>query len=348
MAKKFLVSAKAPKAGNLQYYYLPKGRFPLKIMYDGVGNFIMEAGEVELIPDPAHQYFLRYQGGISTNDDILVTVSENGFLQQVTTKIEDQTGAILDKLVELGTTVAQVATGGIFKTKSMEPGIVFDGVLDPFDEIQMAQINAALEPLNASISATMMEHGKGVVAEEVSEQSGFYIRPMGTCEVKIEGGDYACILRINIPNAEATQFMEIPYAPFVKTEFDVTFNSFGYPLKVNIKKPSSLLAFMDAPIKALKAVLTIPSQIFQFRVNMDNSRLAKLEHDLAYQQQYSELSQKVAENQPATEAKTSTRGLAQTGPASGNVEVEPGLDARLKALEEGLTVVRRKQNDETT
>ena len=85
-----------------------------------------------------------------------------------------------------------------------------------------------------------------------------------TGELRLIQGEHVSVQLIRIPDPGNIHFIEIPQAPWVKTDFEVQFNEYGYPISIQLTKPSSALAFAEAPLKLLQSIIELPARLFQF------------------------------------------------------------------------------------
>lgn len=278
MARNILTSTRVAEKGNLPYYHLPKGLLRL----------VLTAGEepscsVVIIPDPEHRYFLRYNGNAFTSDTIDVTFTKEGFLKQIKTVIKDETGEVIKAIGDLGVEAAKAIAGVGTRGGGATPTIAYDRTFDPFDIDSLDVVNADLKAIGAGFTVLIKGFGKPVEESSVDfgkNRFGVYCKPVAPFEVilKYEKGMIQKI--VNLPHPTVVNFVEIPTASFVESNFTMDFGFdddptySGYPNKINVINPSSALAIIKTPIEVLKALISIPAQIFKLKFDIATQRTA--------------------------------------------------------------------------
>jgi len=362
MARMQLSSSRSLKDGNLYGYTLPRGLINLAIRVEDE-QYTLEAGEVVFRPDLSHQYYLNYAGNNLTDDEITVRFTPDGFLRQVHTLVDDQTDQVLDSLIEIGTGVAQIATGMSTRTRSLpQQKTLFEGEVDPFDAVQMAELNTLLQKHDPHLQlvAQMVEDGQeGAKAtlQATQGQTGFYYKPFGTCNLSLSyaGGQMRTSLQLPHPNRLA--FMKIPQAKWVKTEFRVEFDDRGYPVEIYLRKPSTMLEAVRLPLNIMKALINLPAQLFQFRVNLQQQRTAAQQADLAYERELGEVRRQMETLRTQQQKEEQTRnlevgeGTARPVSASGSIPQTSSshgdseeLQNTILKLQQDVMILRKRIN----
>ncbi|MEM7655271.1 MAG: hypothetical protein AAF399_04015, partial [Bacteroidota bacterium] len=291
MARNILASVSGSANGNLYGYQLPKGLVPLTIIKEK-GIFRFEVGEVVIVPDPDQQYFFKYQPSPFTSDELNIQFSSEGFLSSLKIAVDDQTGEFISKVVDLGSAIASVVSGPGGGTRSVGqadegPQEIFSGTIDPFDKSQMEGLNQLLARHGNELEMEARVLGKRQISasDTLGESvSGVYCRPLASCELGLTQGKARTVQVLRMPNPEVLHFVEIPQAPWVKTEVDIQFNELGYPLSIHILKPSSAVAMIQVPLDIIQAIIELPTKLFQFRINLGNQRADAVEAQLANEQ----------------------------------------------------------------
>ena len=103
------------------------------------------------------------------------------------------------------------------------------------------------------------------------------------------------------------EFIEIPTASFVKTEFEITFSNEGYPTYIHINKPSSALALIQVPLSIIRSIVEIPAPLFQFRINMNNMKSQAIKSDYDYRRAVLDYTYKLKELENTQEKPDSSR-----------------------------------------
>lgn len=360
MARNLLSSLSASREGNLHGYCLPRGVVSLAVyaLRDTPG-YRMEVGEVKLEPDPAHHYYFRYSPSPFTDDEIKLEFHPQGFLKRIYTAIDDQRDELLGKLVDIGAMVAQVAAGvPAIRTRQVAPGgerLLFQGAFDPFDEDDLAEINAYLKQQGAE-AKLKVERPKGYPSSErqgnaptlnETNRAGIYCKPMTTLRLIVEDAKSRSSATVRLPDSENLQLIEIPQATWVKTEFTMDCNEAGYPVSIHIKKPSTAMAAVELPLRILQAVIALPAQLVQLRVNWRSQQTTDTQGALAYQETMQSLNAKVEEMAKTRSTESPGNGAAtrREGGAVASGEVDDLRD-QVRFLEQELKTLQRRWHNE--
>jgi len=292
MPRNFLPSLRSPKEGNLYGYCLPKGMVNLSLSTQGNELFLQVHG-IQYVPDPDHYYYFQYRPSAGSEDDIVVKYSSKGFLSQLHTQIDDQTDDIISSIADAIEALAN-PTGGkqglpkVTKTKArgVESKTIFSGIIDPFaiDDIEMInkQLKEGVNPnLEFKVEVLGNQEKEGFTGKE-SDRSGIFCKPRALVEIGVFGGGGKETEIVELPHPTLLEFIEIPTARFVKTEFEITFSQEGYPTYIHINKPSTALAIAQAPIALIRAIVAIPSTVLQLRINLNNMKAQQIKSEYDY------------------------------------------------------------------
>ena len=363
MARNILTSTRSAGEGNLHHYFLPKGLVQFTII-GGAAGYKLEAIEpiMKLVPDPNHKYFFRYQPNPYTRDDITLEFSPEGFLTHVYTSIEDQTAEFVKSVAAIGTSIAQL-TVPLPKTRSLETKVLFTGEIDPFDSDAMTRLNDSIKSIskNDTLELNIEALGDDLVSKPVVPSSdkkfGIFCKPMGTFNLQLSWEGGMSVLPLRLPHPEILHFIEIPRANWVKSEFEIKFGVGGMPTSIRIGKPSSALAFIKLPLDILSAIISLPTQLFQFRLNMNTAKQNALisEDNMrsqlqAFEEKYKELQVAAAsrntEFQPAPESSAAGAGTtsSQAGTSSVNTRESAELVNEIKKLRQDVDLMRKRMN----
>lgn len=363
MARNIFGSTKAASQGNLYHYYLPKGIVNLQISHSAAGFALALASpSVDLLPDPDHNYFLRYSPNAFTNDQIQVSFSPQGFLKHIKTSIEDQRGEFINKVTELATSIAKVAVP--VGTRSLNERIIHSGPLDPFNQEEMSELLTNMKTVDdeavleiKELITTQTESGERGQSEEGG--LGIYYRPMSTFSLNIGGKTGVKKTLLRLPHPEKVHFIKIPIASWVKTDVEIQFDQGGYPQSIHISKPSSALAMIQIPIDILAAILRLPGELFKFRLDLSSSKQDAMLRQQELKEQMFELQKRqdqfVAGLQEETTAtrgifdwvfrkKENTQPQAPAAAGGGNASIPSDLEDQLKKMRQDIDVIRRRVN----
>ena len=283
MGKLILSSTKDVSKGNLYSYHLPKGIVKMALKRVIVGEdtyYFLVKPEVQLIPDPEHRYYFQYQVNAFTNDDITVEFNDQGFLRRIHTLIDDQTDDFINKIGELAGSVFEAAASmSGFKVRStgVREEMIYEQILDPFHEGDVANFNAVLKKFDPNLTfvAEVKESEERTINPKGSEfqgKAGVFCRPPAIVELRLEHPNQIDRHLLRMPHPSSVQFVGIPWASFVQTEFEMQMNEMGYPTSIRVKKPSTAMALIQLPINIAKAIVELPAKLFSLKINLDNSR----------------------------------------------------------------------------
>ncbi|MEO0896049.1 MAG: hypothetical protein AAFY71_06620 [Bacteroidota bacterium] len=304
MARNFLPSLRSPQQGNLYGYALPKGLVDIKIMFFEGKELTLEIKEVKYVPDPDHFYHFRYQPSAFSEDDIVVKYGPLGFLSHVHTQIDDQTDDVFSSLADMVGNLADSLTPKkktkVTKARSTgnPPKLIFEGIIDPFSDTDTGRVDKALKKLNQKLSfetRILGQKGNPTSKEipEIKDRSGLFCKTRALVEMGIFSEEGNETQYLELPHPNNLEFIEIPTASFVKTEFEITFSKEGYPTYIHINKPSSALAIIQAPLNLFKAILMVPATLFQFKVNLNNVKAQAVKSEYDYRKRMLELDEYV-------------------------------------------------------
>jgi hypothetical protein len=280
MASLQLYSRLAPESGSLVAYSLPKGWVRVTVKRVS-GAYALEVSPVELQPDPAHRYHLIYRPNAWTNDDITVELSPKGFLTRVHTIIEDETVDVVTKLTELGVTSAAFAAPPVPKVSSRSAGgdmLLHSALIDPFDAEQLTAYNAILASLEPGLKLEAVYRNsaqQAAVADPArhAEVPGIFCRPPAAAQLRLlDGGQLLANHTYQTPSPDEIHFVTLPGASLVRTDVQVKFSDSGYPVFIQVRKPSTALAIPDGLLQVAKQIISLPSQLFNFRIQLNSSR----------------------------------------------------------------------------
>lgn len=247
--------------------------------------------EIQTIPDRNYLMRLSHDPSASFHDNVAIGIDPDGLLRRVATTTVDEGPAIVAKLAELATLVAQAPTAyrgprekGVVGSRRYElrTRLLRTLIVNPTDassyQMQLAQYGIVLQatPMLAGADGccTIDEERP---CEPVCSESGVCYRPVvpyhvalrpggllsaGTA-IELQDGTEDIVL---LPNRSPIVCLPIDRTPFVTSSFVATFDH-GLLTSVESDKPSEILGFLEIPIRVAKAVVGIPGELLTFRVN---------------------------------------------------------------------------------
>jgi len=297
-------------------YFLPKGIVDLTIKSNSTvdkdgkptGNLAVSLSidAVKYVPDPLYHYSVSINHDSFYDDDISVAVDEKGLLKSVNSITSDRTADIIQKIAEAPKDILTV------KLLTDKPRITKFDIkfsLDPESATDRARLNQHLSRIDPRIQF----RAQPVVAIPSSQSRhhpdcGIHVcfrtaMPYALELFTVEGSDIVVVARqiAVLPNRHVVGQIPITRAPFVKKEFKLAFTN-GMLTSVSLNNPSEVLGFVQIPITVAKAIVSIPSAMFQFKttqITADNNLLAAQQKNLDLQRQIIETQQKLLEAQAA-------------------------------------------------
>ena len=269
---------------NKIVYFLPTGHIRLQI-FEPEGKLQCEIKVTEIyVPDVSKSFFVEYHPSILSDDsEVKVTVNKQGFLAGVLTKTEDKTPAIIAALGQIARTILRLpAAPPMPLAPDAEPlPCKLDMTFDPFNPVERAHVLSQvqmqrvgqnvtalkIEPVSANAPST-----NGIdddwFRKTLDRIPGIYHRPLLPYKLKFETTNPALqpVTVVYLPNNSPILGLDILRAPFVKNEYDITFEN-GILTSVKWVKPSEALGFVNIPLDLAKAIVSIPSELLTVKVN---------------------------------------------------------------------------------
>jgi hypothetical protein len=320
MPKNLLLSTLDKRNGSIGCYYLPKGLLKLDIQWttDEYGRRSLAfAADVTLVPDPAFRYYLSYVPSWLSSDKVNVAYTPEGFLSSITTEQTDETLNVVSTVIQ---SIGSVLTGAPLAANTRdindtapESPVIYKGYIDPLDNLKVELLNQALakHKLYFTVSPVSGDVSSVDKISVESTGSGVFYRPFETYNIAIASSNANVPMSdeylISLPSATSVHLAKIPMASFVHNTFNMTFQN-GVPQSVAVDKPSSALAVAKVPFEIIQAIIALPAQLFQFRINLQREHAINTEN-------YADalLNAKLAEKKRADLEKRIAQGRPLTG-----------------------------------
>ena len=288
------------------YYYLPKGllnitsKVKIKIYSKKDTKEIVRAELItqefehskEIIPDTKNIFQLSHNKNALANDELTIKISSKGLLESIDIIAEDRLPNIVETLTNAPSVI--FSTGGDDKDKSeyelLETIKEYTKtvVVDPSELTKTFNwlISVSLDEgtsskdVKASFQIKKTTYNDSTIAIAIIDKDlefkGIFTRPVEAIKFTIEPQEF------KLKSANSThEFFEylpsqsrlikvpISRALFAKKENNLVFTD-GMLTENEIKKPSEVEGFISIPINIAKAIISIPAQLFQFRI--DNTK----------------------------------------------------------------------------
>ncbi|GAA4318650.1 hypothetical protein [Flaviaesturariibacter amylovorans] len=281
-----------------QYYYLPHARISLKatativleksadsrmIVNHRLAEIRIEPS-VEITPDPDCRVLITYHGNWFTSDEIQVATSGTGLLENAKAVSEDRLPHI----------IAQATTAATELQENMKNASVpFERVLSEPTVIEIIQETRSFTVSSSDLRATSIdrkwriplaglhEGGDPVVdasftlenpspirhrSNDGTRYDGLLTRPLieHTVTLKKEGLEDTSLTFL-VPDTGSLIKIPVRRSSFVKRQHAPRFTT-GLLVDNVITKPSEFEGMISIPINILKAIISIPAQLLQFRI----------------------------------------------------------------------------------
>jgi len=286
-----------------QYYYLPafsmdiKATAQVEVTKTEDGKIILEASlqqlildpTVSIVPDTEELVMVTYHGDWFSNDDLTIATSSNGLLDNVAAASEDRIGQIIAQFTSAPKAVLEDMNLIAFQKEVEKPAIT-----NKVTEVQEFNRNFKLsckdlraqkisrewkflvpglhagdrKEINASFTITNKgELGKsskdkninfdGLITRRLVEQQW---------EINVEDKLGVTVFSCTVPDLSTVIKIPVKRGYFIKKQQQPKFSN-GLLVSNTINKPSEIEAFASIPINIGKAILTIPAQLLQFKIN---------------------------------------------------------------------------------
>eukprot|EP01156_Anaeramoeba_ignava_P011256 Anaeramoba_ignava/a482504_22.p1 GENE.a482504_22~~a482504_22.p1 ORF type:complete len:320 (+),score=60.61 a482504_22:1682-2641(+) len=249
------------------YYVLPKGLITIKVIKNAKKEYKLVYEQTTLVPDTCLYFNYNYQKSILSDDEIECQVDSKGFLKKISVTTEDKTDDIILKLPELLKESMELYVGAT-KDKEEENEqdiIVYENTFDPFEKNMLQQINENIKFFDSSLEINLPLNAQ-VETQNISSCEGIFYRALLPYELEIKTKNSTVKKIIYLPNNSPLMIMEINREVFVKKITNLEFEN-GVLTKVEIKKPSSLVEIVSLPVNILKAIVGIPAELIQLKIN---------------------------------------------------------------------------------
>ena len=286
-------------------YALPKGLVPLRLLRHKTkrNHFGLRLDKVRYIGDDDFRYTLVYRPSVFSSDVVKITkrggfsdVDGAGLLEKVEFTSDEQSGQVLLKVVELAkeaTKATFVPFGPVEYVDETDEDefdtVLYDGPFDPLSSDDLERINSVLNAhvRNGNISIEVRLHGrdknlaKSVGTDECRSSICFRRPIVADLILKHNGREFR---RINVvlPDQSTIGGIDVVRAALVKEVTTIEFES-GMLKSLSVTKPSEALAGLRIPIEVARAIVSIPGEILQLKIDttkdstaLHNARLGEL------------------------------------------------------------------------
>jgi hypothetical protein len=235
------------------------------------------------MPDPSFLFSLKLTHNPLYDDQYAVTVSSNGFISSVNASNADQTANIVQTLGNIAIQAAKLAAmPGVGTAYPTHVEVIFDPA-DPTDVHNAALVLHDYYVRLECVPLIANQIDKSYATPFPNKLDGVLYRPMLP---------YQMTIGCNIGKPNEADFKYLVLAPnrapifrlsanrgvFVTRTASLQFNN-GFLVSAAYDKPSEINGFVQIPLDLLNQIVSIPTNLIQFKINLASSE-SSLEQQL--------------------------------------------------------------------
>jgi len=295
---------------TIALYYLPERRLHVYVAFDGDGKLIPSNDKVTygLLSGtvPGQPVRVRFPKTLDYHSIIKVT-TDGTYLTGIDTDVTDQTPAAIQAVLKDLTSLvpgASSSTGGagdasaLVADKSVDSSLtqrankIIDLLIEPTNEAIGAQFNffyskwgVCLHAPDGQLPMSGEAREPAVTGEDYKAEHGYpgVVVPMVSAyhadlivnDAAIKGacpanGQSTFTLDTLVPNPNRLVALNVARTEWVQHHTVYNFNQ-GIFKDASIDRGSVLVSVASLPLDVLKAILSVPAQLIQFRINYDTT-----------------------------------------------------------------------------
>lgn len=244
------------------------------------------------VPDSQWTFVAQLDHSWTRADDLKLTTTDSGLLQGYIGTADYKTAEIVVKVIE---TAARLATPGLslfsepnknFSTriKVDEKPFKYERLIDPSKDSDWSDVMKDLGDLGAAYVFTLSDvptPGPDRTQIEAPIKGLLYRRPvMRTLIVKLNN-DYVFSKQLLLPNEGPVATLDLRASRGVVTKHEFAFKD-GSLVNFGINRPSEGLAYVSVPADILRAVVSIPAELVQLKVDYSSKETALAKAETEY------------------------------------------------------------------
>ena len=251
-----------------------------------------------IVPDYKQAFLLRQSFSPYAHDSFQFAVANNGLLTSVNTTNQDQTGQIIVQIAQTVAAIVNPMPPGLRANllseappSSCERPDRIDLIFDPSQPVDAPDgINSRLAKycLKVHVEVPSITWGGGWQDANTSLQKdkavldGIYYRCKLPYTITIEDestGDISSTVAL-LPNRSPILSMVPRRSSMVTRTTSITLQD-GCLTSVAFDKPSTALAWVSLPLTVMQALMSVPTQMLQLKLNYANTNQALIQADTA-------------------------------------------------------------------
>ena len=266
-------------------YNLPRVLFNVTIerkVVDGAAQDTMTVGEPAVVPDPEHRYRLYYDRSAFASDSMLFETGVSGLLTTINATSEDETGDLVVKLGELAAQVARIAAAARAPAPPPPTPFKISKLVDPANDGDRNELDGWLSKRGLDFDVVPLGWDRAKIASEREALKkppprGVLFRPVLPYKISLSSSGQTISEVVAFAPQEAPVLgIRLERFRFVRATNKLAFNQ-GLLTKFEIEKPSEALGFIQIPIDVAKAIVDIPGQLLQMKVQSTTNETGLLE-----------------------------------------------------------------------
>lgn len=293
--EKAIIKSKVANANEVHhYYYLPQAQMVLtvtatvqveksakdKVIINAEVTQLRFEPEIQIRPDTRDKISVTYHGNWFSNDELQIATSSSGLLENMKAISEDRLSSIVAQITkapssklegfvlakgpersETGTLIETVDVKRVFHVSRSE---LEEGAISRLWTIPLKGLHGGVV-MQADASFTLIASTQ-LAYTAPADYDGLLTRPLVEQEWKLDNNDaepvsFTCL----VPDTGTVLKIPVGRSRFIRRQQLPKFKD-GLLVENTIVKPSEMEGLISVPINILKAIMSIPAQLFQFRI----------------------------------------------------------------------------------
>ncbi len=243
------------------------------------GGATLNIKAFKMIIVPSGTVDLHYDPSQFANDRLTIQLDANTLLKEVKIEADDKLGEFLVKLSELGRKIATLPTAFPASAATIEAGVVtrtITLIVDPLETGTTEIMDGAITLDITGIDRQGPPAESGAIRTSAPKPASCenqicypilvprilsFTGPAGVREERI----------VVVPDASRLAVIDLTRASFVNKTLTATFDN-GVLNKVVLGKPSEALALAQVPIDILAAIIALPAELIQLKIDTSENQ----------------------------------------------------------------------------
>lgn len=281
-------------------YTLPKGEVELQVYVLKADKTVgaIRVNGTSYVPDSDYEYAAQPSFSPFSHDDVEITLEKEkdtdrptGLLSKVEFTTDEKSDEFILKLIETAKEVAKISEFiPAANYESYTPDklqLVYTGSFDPLSSSSRFRMNVLLKRFNTDISIHLEARDRQRYEDKLAlasscKSSICFRKPISIPIIFKSNGIEFLRTSVLLPDKSVIGGIDVTRAAMVKKVTSIDFKE-GMLASVNVDKPSQALAAAEIPLSIAKAILSVPGEILQLKIDTTKDKTA------LYQAQLNEL-----------------------------------------------------------